>query len=541
MVQVVALLGYLAILSRAGTLILQSLLLGGAAFLSWIACPKHDISAASLASVRSSSLRMLRVSAIGLVIVQAVSLYIDSVVLMASAEFPFRAVIGANFFVAGSVMLVAAACMFLVTRMSAAIRSLGLPLLAAIILFASVMTSHSVARISGRAPLVALTFLHEAATGLWIGGLAFLILALLRARDGPTRWYLSARFSRVAVVSVGVLVISGLAMSAAYVGSFGAIFGTAYGIMLAAKAVMLGVLMVLGGINFFLLRNGTPDTVMPRLRRIVEAELGIGLTVILTAVSLTSQPPAVDLAQNAVSAPMILARIRPAWPRLTSPPQIPRSVDGIHPNPAAMTLSGVRDADGGFLTRKRLADIEESEANHHWMGLIVLAMGVLALAARTGRASWANSWPLLLIGVSLFIFLRADTESWPVGDRSFWTSWLNPEVFQHRLAALACAGFAVFELTDRKRNSDNPLALVFPMMCALGGAVLLTHSHSLTNVREEVLAELSHVPLGILAVIAGWSRWLEVRMPVAERRIPSWIWPVCFLLIAAILLNYREM
>jgi putative copper resistance protein D len=483
---------------------------------------------------------MLRVSAVGLVIVQAISLYIDSVVLMASAELPFRAVIGANFFVAGSDMLVAAACMFLVTRMSAAIRSLGLPLLVAIILFASVMTSRSVALISGRGPLVALTFLHEAATGLWNGGLAFLILALLSARDGPTRWYLIARFSRVAVLSVGVLVSSGLAMSIAYVGSFGAIFGTAYGIMLVAKAVMLCALIALGGINFFLLRNSTPDTAMPRLRRIVEAELGIGLTVILTAVSLTSQPPAVDLAQNTVSSAMILGRIRPGWPRLTSSPQIPISIDGIHINPAATVLSTVRDADGGFMTRKRLADIEESEANHHWMGLIVLAMGALALAARTGRANWANYWPLLLIGISVFIFLRADTESWPFGDQSFWTSCLNPEVFQHRLAALACAGFAVFELTVRKRSSDNPLALVFPMMCALGGAVLLTHSHSVTNVREEVLAELSHVPLGVLAVIAGWSRWLEVRMS-AERRVFSWIWPVCFLLIAAVLLNYREM
>jgi putative copper resistance protein D len=137
--------------------------------------------------------------------------------------------------------------------------------------------------------------------------------------------------------------------------------------------------------------------------------------------------------------------------------------------------------------------------------------------------------------------VRADTESWPVGWKGFWASWLNPEVFQHRLAALACAGFGIFEYVRKRDFENNRLALVFPAMCALGGAVLMTHSHSITNASEELLAELSHVPLGIFAVLAGWSRWLEIRMPPANRRIFSWIWPACFVLIAAGLLNYREM
>lgn len=542
MSQLVDLFGYFSVLSRAGTLIFQSLLLGGVLFLIWIAVPAPDIPGDSLAIVRSSSLRLLRVSAVGLAVVQGISLYVDSVVLMTTAEIPFRAVIGANFFVAGSCMLIAAICAFFMTRTAANIRSLGLPLLAAIILSASVMTNHAASRMSGRPLLIALTFLHEAATGFWIGGLPFLILALFRTKDGATQWYLTGRFSRVAVASVGVLLASGLLMSVAYIGSFAAVFGTAYGVMVAAKAVMLVALMVLGGMNFLLLRNAAPDAAMPRLRRNVEAELGIGLTVILTAVSLTSQPPAVDLVNNTVTSQMILARTTPTWPRLIYPPLIPVNVNGIPLNPEALRPTTVRNVDGGFLSFKSVTDIEESEANHHWMGLIVLAMGVLALLARTGRAKWAESWPLLLMCITVFIFLRADTESWPFGPQGFWATWLHPEVFQHRLAALVCAGFAIFELRVRKRGPDNnPPALVFPMMCALGGAVLLTHSHSITNVKEELLAELSHVPLGVLAVLAGWSRWLEVRMPAAHRRIPSWIWPACFVLIAAGLLNYREM
>jgi len=58
-----------------------------------------------------------------------------------------------------------------------------------------------------------------------------------------------------------------------------------------------------------------------------------------------------------------------------------------------------------------------------------------------------------------------------------------------------------------------------------------------------VLSELSHIPLAILAVAAGWSRWLELRLPPENRTRNAMgrVWPVCIVLIGAILLNYREM
>ena len=86
--------------------------------------------------------------------------------------------------------------------------------------------------------------------------------------------------------------------------------------MVLAKAVMLSVLMVLGGINFLMLRNLPRDQVMPRLRRLIEAEVGIGITVILTAASLTSQPPAVDQPNDVVSLHRIYQRLRPTLPGL---------------------------------------------------------------------------------------------------------------------------------------------------------------------------------------------------------------------------------
>jgi copper resistance protein D len=104
-----------------------------------------------------------------------------------------------------------------------------------------------------------------------------------------------------------------------------------------------------------------------------------------------------------------------------------------------------------------------------------------------------------------------------------------------------CIGFAIFELRVRRTPGQAGWpALIFPMICAAGAALLLTHSHDNSNLREEMLAEFSHTPMAVLGVMAGWSRWLELRLPEEDRGYASWIWPVCFVLIGAGLLNYRE-
>jgi putative copper resistance protein D len=148
-----------------------------------------------------------------------------------------------------------------------------------------------------------------------------------------------------------------------------------------------------------------------------------------------------------------------------------------------------------------------------------------------------------MIGIAVFIFLRGDPECWPLGPKSFWSTWATPEIFQHRAAALLCIAFAIFELRVRRNPSQRGmLPLIFPLICAVGAALLLTHSHGSSNVREETLAELSHTPMAVLGVMAGWSRWLELRLPEQDdRRITAWVWPVCFILIGAGLLNYREL
>jgi len=46
---------------------------------------------------------------------------------------------------------------------------------------------------------------------------------------------------------------------------------------------------------------------------------------------------------------------------------------------------------------------------------------------RTGSAPWARHWPLLFLGLAVFLFLRSDPEVWPLGDIGFFTSLRDPE------------------------------------------------------------------------------------------------------------------
>lgn len=533
------LFAFLSVILRAGILICQSMILGGTLFVLWTARPPYPDSSSTWDAVQNSSRKLIRLAAIALIAVQILLLYVDSSVLMVTAEISFRDVWGANFFVAGSVILVSAVGIaVVVSRRNRPSTALLLSFVTAV-LVACVMTSHAAARMNGRGPLMLITALHQMATGFWIGGLPYLILMLSRSKGWLAQWSISERYSRSALVSVGILLLSGAGLTLSYMGSFAALIGTAYGVMVSAKALMLAGLVVLGSVNYFLIRDEEPGHVIPRLRRIVEAEVGIGITIILTAASLTSQPPAKDVLQETVSLHQIVNRMRPEWPHFNLPTYADSST-----TPAVQTANdGATDftnVDGVPLTQKYLADARESETNHHWMGLVVLGMGVLALFARTGKVRWAEYWPLLLILISAFIFVAADSESWPLGQQGFWACWLKPEVLQHRLAALVCVGFAFFELRVRKHPGTHAGALVFPMMCAIGGALLLTHSHAITNVKESLLVELTHVPLGLLAVCAGWTRWLELRLPNTNWKAPSWIWPICFVLIGAGLLNYRE-
>jgi putative copper resistance protein D len=171
--------------------------------------------------------------------------------------------------------------------------------------------------------------------------------------------------------------------------------------------------------------------------------------------------------------------------------------------------------------------------------MFVALMGVLATLERLG-ASAARHWPLVLLGLAGFLFVRNDPRAWPLGPAGFWESLALPDVLQHRLFVVLLIAFAVFEWMVRTaRLPRRPWAFVFPLLCATGGGLLLTHSHAMFNLKDEFLTEVTHAPLGIFGALAGWGRWIELRLPGAERAA-GWTWTVCLLAVGALLLFYRE-
>jgi putative copper resistance protein D len=82
--------------------------------------------------------------------------------------------------------------------------------------------------------------------------------------------------------------------------------------------------------------------------------------------------------------------------------------------------------------------------------------------------------------------------------------------------------------------------LAFPLLVAIGGAMLLAHSHAIANIKDQLLIEMSHAPIAICGIIAGWARWIELRLDGTPSRIASRIWPAALVLVGLILLDYRE-
>ena len=537
--------GFLVVLLRAAILCFQTVTIGGIFFLTMIA----NRAGMRSETLLTSSWKLIRRGAFALALAQLLFVISNSLVLTASTDISLREVLGANFVWAG---LLAIAAGLMVGFWPTSLRKSASPVVwlpALAMLAASVMTSHSASRMDDRAMLVSLTALHYLATATWIGGLAYLLFAM-KAETGGARAAIVRNFSRSAQISVAVLFLAGLGMSLVYVGSVNAMWGTAYGVMLGAKISLFLVLLVLGAANFYIVKGIDADTAGTGSKSLLcfgEAEIGIGLSIILAAASMTSQPPSVDLMQDRVSMHEIVERFVPRMPRFSSPEikDISESTNEIMKRAAAagkpLPAAFVPGQSG--IGTNTPADIAWSEYNHNCAGFVVFLMGTLALLSRSKYFSWAKIWPLAFLLLAVFLFFRADPENWPMGPNGFWESFAVTDVLQHRAAVVLIIVFAIFQYrVETGRVKSMAAALVFPAVCALGGVVLLTHSHALSNVKEELLAELSHTPLAIFGIIAGWSRWLELRLPEENRarKYLAWVWPVCFIFVGLILMDYHE-
>lgn len=541
--------GFLSVLLSGFTRSAQCIYVGSIAFLFLAARPICSPAAIAGAAVITTTRRIALYAVAFMFAVIAVNLWAYTVILAGTTDGSYINAMGGTYATAQLVRLAAALVAVVLLARRGGTSDLALPVLALVDIGAGIATSHAVARLENQGILIVATALHHLGAAIWIGGLPAFLYALGKLPTGAVLAQIGRRYSLISALSVLAIAISGIAMLVYYVGSPAAMYGTAYGMMLGTKSILFFTLLGLGAFNSFAVKQLASGAASPllRLKRFVEVEIGIGITVLFVAASITSLPPAIDLTEGRATLSDIAGRLEPKWPSLSSPD---KSTLAFYEEQRQAAASADQDMlnhmqvytpGSGVPLPRNAEDIAWSEYNHHWAGIFVLLIGFLALLERTGRAPWAKHWPLLFIGLAGFLFIRSEAEGWPFGPLSLAESMRDPEFVQHKLFMVLITGFAGFEWSVRTGVlTRNWARYVFPLLSAIGGMMLLTHSHSIANVKELLLIEMTHMPIAVLGIWAAWARWLELRLEGRGRAICGWLWPIFFSLVGVVLILYRE-
>jgi copper transport protein len=148
---------------------------------------------------------------------------------------------------------------------------------------------------------------HLLAVGVWIGGLAWLLAALsARGAAFPTRDVV-VRFSRLAGISLAVVVLTGVARSVDELGGWRRLADSGFGRALDLKLVLFAGLVALGALNRYrivpLFSAGSRRRASARLRRGVGAELSLAAAVLTAAALLSQLAPGVPSGAGAGARP----------------------------------------------------------------------------------------------------------------------------------------------------------------------------------------------------------------------------------------------
>ncbi len=141
--------------------------------------------------------------------------------------------------------------------------------------------------------------IHAAAAGAWPGGLLPLVILLAQARYKPELLSpaitITQRFSRLSVVAVGVLALSGSLNSYALIGTFNGLWSSVYGRLVVCKGLLFATMVALGAMNKGLIERNPmdkPQATVSRLWRNVSVECAVAVAVLLATEALAMSTPA---------------------------------------------------------------------------------------------------------------------------------------------------------------------------------------------------------------------------------------------------------
>jgi len=172
------------------------------------------------------------------------------------------------------------------------------------------------AQTSPRAWALLFDWSHLSAGSIWVGGLIGLIVlwaSLPAARRIAGLVVCVPRFSKVAFVSVNVLIASGVAAAVLHLPTLASLWQTSYGKTILVKVALLLAAMLLATVNLLWARprlqasaGDHPDigpATAALLRRLVGSEIVIVASIVFAAVVLSSLPPPAEaLAQLGAAA-----------------------------------------------------------------------------------------------------------------------------------------------------------------------------------------------------------------------------------------------
>ena len=158
---------------------------------------------------------------------------------------------------------------------------------------------------------VALDTAHIAAGGSWVGTLAVLafagIPAALRSPQdarASTAAALVNAFSPLALLSAGVLAVTGTFAAWEQLGAFAPLFATAYGRTLLVKLALIAVMAAIGAVNWRLLRPRLgSEAACQGIRRSAIRELMVAVLIIAVTALLVATPTHEEEPTSAAPAP----------------------------------------------------------------------------------------------------------------------------------------------------------------------------------------------------------------------------------------------
>jgi copper transport protein len=173
---------------------------------------------------------------------------------------------------------------------------------------AGVMLVHSLfGHAGGESPAwfnVGVQWLHLLAVGVWVGGLAWLLLGI-RGADSADRRAAVRRFSTIAGVALAVTAATGITRAITELDGWRPLFATSFGITLLVKAGLVAVLVALGATNRYrnMPRIEAANPGLGRVRRTAGWELAAAAAVILATGVLSELPPGSYVAAAAANRP----------------------------------------------------------------------------------------------------------------------------------------------------------------------------------------------------------------------------------------------